>query len=1657
VAYNSGGSDPYFLAVGEFNGDGRTDLAVVNTLSGNVGVLLGSAVSGISCTPSSLNLTTAVGGVAAATCSVTTVPAGITVSATATATTANGVAWLTVQGNGTSAAPLLIVANSTLLAAGAYTGVITLQGGGSTATVPVTLTVANTPALSVTVTQAGSFTQGQTGAKSIVTVSNQAPNSQTSGIVTVTETVSSGLTLVSMSGVGWVCIGNTCTRNDALAGGSSYPAITVTVNVAGGASSPQVNSVTVSGGGSPATGFTNATVILSPAGVFLASATNPSVFGRPVTLTATVTPSAATRKVTFYEGTTVLGTSPVSSGVASLSSILLPAGSGTLKAYYGGDASHGPNTSNLVAQLVNAKAGGAFTAGQPFAGLSPISFAVADFNGDGNADLVVGENGGDVDILLGDGLGGFRLAGSYLHGGGPWWSVAVGDFNGDGKVDVAVTNLSNSVVTILLGNGDGTLQPAGNYLVGTFPGSVVVADFNGDGKPDLAVGTLNSNLSILLGNGDGTFQAAVNYQVPEATSLATGDFNGDGNADLAITNENGVTVLLGAGDGTFLAPVNYAVSASAVAIGDFNGDGKPDLAVTDISDNNVSILLGNGDGTFRMAGSYAAGAQRGCLTVGDFNGDGKADLAVGNQFNTSVSLLLGNGDGTFQAVANYPLGTTVQQTNAGSIVVGDFNGDGRADLAVATGNTTVSILLGALPPVLSVSSTHSGNFTQGQSGATYTVTVANQGAMVTNGPALVTDTLSGGLAFVSMTGTGWNCIGNSCTRGDLLSAGASYPPITVTVNVGPSASSPQVNSVTVSGGGSATASATDSTIIQATGTAPSAVSVAPSSGSGAQQTFALHYADPLGAADLTSVWVWFTANFSSGSSANSCMLYYARATNQLFFLNDAGTAWSSPVAPGTALTLSNSQCSVNVGAASVTPSGTDLIVNLPVTFAAAYAGTRSTYMYAAGSSGNSGWQAMGSWTVPPPAPVLSVFSTHGGNFTQGQIGAIYTVTVSNQMGAGATSGTVTMTDTLPAGLNLTSMAGTGWTCTNNACTRSDVLNAGASYPAITVTVNVSASAGSPQVNSVTVSGGGSATASATDSTVIQVVTPPPTAVLVAPNSGSGAQQTFALQYADPLGAADLTSVWVWFTANFSSGSSANSCMLYYARATNQLFFLNDAGTAWSSPAAPGAAVTLSNSQCSVNVGAASVTPSGRDLTLNLPMTFTAAYAGAKNTYMYAAGSSANSGWQSLGSWTVTLGSLPVPVPASVAPTSGAGLQQTFALQYADSLGATDLTSVWVWFTSNFNSGSAANSCMLYYARAANQLFFLDDAGTAWSSPVAPGAAATLTNSQCSINVAAASVTVSGTNLTLNLPVAFTAAYAGAKSTYMYAAGSSANSGWQAMGNWTVPAAAAPALNVASAHGGSFTQGQIGAIYTVTVSNQTGAGATSGTVAVTDTLPAGLTLSSMTGIGWTCISNACSRSDVLNGGVSYPAIAVTVNVGASASSPQVNSVSVSGGGSATASAADSTAIQSIVAVVSAVSVTPISGGGLQQTFALQYADSLGATDLTSVWVWFTSNFNSGSAANSCMLYYARATNRLFFLNDAGTTWSSPVAPGSAVTLSNSQCSVNVAAASVTSSGANLTLNLPVTFLAAYAGAKSTYMYAAGSSANTGWQALGSWAP
>ena len=195
--------------------------------------------------------------------------------------------------------------------------------------------------------------------------------------------------------------------------------------------------------------------------------------------------------------------------------------------------------------------------------------------------------------------------------------------------------------------------------------------------------------------------------------------------------------------------------------------------------------------------------------------------------------------------------------------------------------------------------------------------------------------------------------------------------------------------------------------------------------------------------------------------------------------------------------------------------------------------------------------------------------------------------------------------------------------------------------------------------------------------------------------------------------------------------------------------------------------------------------SGKSLTLNLAMTFAPAYAGAQNIYMYAGDvSGSNSGWQTLGTWTVP-STAAVPTANSVTPNSGSGASQTFALQYSDSAGATSLHSVWAYFNATL-ANPASNSCLLYYNVAANQINLLQNSGTAWFAAT-PGAATTLQNSQCSLNVAESSVLLSGNTLRLNLAMTFAPAYAGAKNIYMYAADTSgSNSGWQLLGSWTVP-------------------------------------------------------------------------------------------------------------------------------------------------------------------------------------------------------------------------------------------------------------------------------
>lgn len=358
----------------------------------------------------------------------------------------------------------------------------------------------------------------------------------------------------------------------------------------------------------------------------------------------------------------------------------------------------------------------------PRVGAAPVSLAVGDFNGDGRRDVAVANvQSNDVSVLLDRGNGTFAPALTTAVGTFPF-SLAIGDFNRDLKPDLAVANAGSNTVSILLGNGDGTFQPAASVAVGESPHFVVAADFNRDGRADLAAANSDSHLvSVLLGRGDGSFAAAPALAAGAfPVGLAVADFNRDGALDLAAaaTGSDAVTVMLGNGNGTFQpALVTDGVGDPwSLAAGDFDADGTTDLAV---GGQSLYILLGNGDGTLRRAASAAAVSGVASVAVGDFNRDGKHDVAAASTNVNSgritvtfryVSAYLGNGDGTLQPAKSVldSAGFGDTSTNPVAVAVGDFNGDTRQDLVVADAlSTFVSVRLGfgdgtfqVVPPVV---------------------------------------------------------------------------------------------------------------------------------------------------------------------------------------------------------------------------------------------------------------------------------------------------------------------------------------------------------------------------------------------------------------------------------------------------------------------------------------------------------------------------------------------------------------------------------------------------------------------------------------------------------------------------------------------------------------------------------------------------------------------------------------------------------------------------------------------------------------------------------------------------------------------------------------------------------------------------------------------
>jgi len=333
-------------------------------------------------------------------------------------------------------------------------------------------------------------------------------------------------------------------------------------------------------------------------------------------------------------------------------------------------------------------------------GIGPTAAVFADFNGDHRPDLAVtNSNDNTVSVLLGEPNGTFAPKQDYPTGSSPV-ALAYADFNGDGKIDLAVVNQYANTVSILLGNGNGTFQSHVDYPVGNYPVGIVAAPFTQSGRVDLAVANWNDGtVSILFGNGDGTFQTQTLQQVAaEPQSIAPGDFNDDGKMDLitASADPGIVSVLISHGDGSFSrvdSPSGVSgPDVTSVIAGNFNSSRKLDAVVSSRNSEQLYLLRGDGNGAFQqpvpLLNLPFASITK--VIAGDFNHDGKLDLASGGYNTAGIITLLGNGDGTFQTPIVSPAGE-IDALAAAT----DINRDGILDItAVDATSICVKVLLG---------------------------------------------------------------------------------------------------------------------------------------------------------------------------------------------------------------------------------------------------------------------------------------------------------------------------------------------------------------------------------------------------------------------------------------------------------------------------------------------------------------------------------------------------------------------------------------------------------------------------------------------------------------------------------------------------------------------------------------------------------------------------------------------------------------------------------------------------------------------------------------------------------------------------------------------------------------------------------------------------
>ncbi len=575
---------------------------------------------------------------------------------------------------------------------------------------------------------------------------------------------------------------------------------------------------------------------------------------------------------------------------------------------------------------------------------------------------------------------------------------------------------------------------------------------------------------------------------------------------------------------------------------------------------------------------------------------------------------------------------------------------------------------------------------------------------------------------------------------------------------------------------------------------PAANSISPASGSGNTVILTAQYSHPSGAGSLTTAALLLN---TTASPVFACYVTYSPGTNRFSLANDDGSSGASLI-PGSG-SLQNSQCSLNGTASSAVIAGTNLTLTISLTFQPGFAGGKTSYLYAADANTSTGFLAKGGWTVTIAPPMPSADS----------------VSPNASSGAGQTF-TFVFSDTQNVS-NLTAMAmlfNTSVTYTNAcyivydrvagtiALLTDDALGSG-SKPVDSTTVlrnsqcevgAVSVSiAGLSDIVNVTIgfkaafgglkniymfaSEGNVNTGWVQRGTYFVSAGGIPVANSVVPSSGTGAGQRFTFTASDQGGSSYITAVAMLFAPSLDPN---NACSLVYDRTPNTISLAYDVAANGAVPLVPGSSTEVSNHQCTLRGANTTVTASTTSLIITVDIVFSATYFGPKNVYLYAAEQFSNSGWTTVGSWTVTGGA---PTADSVDPSSGSGLSPNFVFTVSDSVNANNITGMSMLVTSG-SPANQTNACYAVYDRNAGTIGLYNDAGTVLTTkPI--GSSNTLQNTQCAIGYTVMFTSGNSVSFTINM-VFKTPRFRGAKTVYLQALEPNASSGWVARGTWTVP-------------------------------------------------------------------------------------------------------------------------------------------------------------------------------------------------------------------------------------------------------------------------------